>query len=91
MNSIAFFYTMKNEPELIKELVPEHIKYWKNLDLAEYKGGPFLDRSGGLITFISDDLEFANKIINDDPFVKGQALSDKQVKIWIANRFKQSI
>lgn len=83
MKSIAFFYTMKNEPDLIKRLVLDHIKYWKDLDLADYKGGPFIDRSGGLITFSSDDFEFANKIINDDPFVKGQAISEKQIKIWI--------
>jgi|WetSurMetagenome_2_1015567.scaffolds.fasta_scaffold1171240_1 uncharacterized protein YciI len=84
MKYIVFFYTMKNDPDLIKELVPEHIKYWKGLDLSGYKGGPFFDRSGGLITFSCDDFEVANKIINDDPFVKGQAISDMQVKNWIS-------
>ena len=84
MKSIVFFYTMKNEPELIKGLVPEHIKYWKNLDLVDYKGGPFIDRSGGLITFSSDDLEQANKIVSGDPFVKWHLISDKHIKVWIA-------
>lgn len=85
MKSIAFFYTMKKKPDLIKELVPDHIQYWKDRGLANYKGGPFFDRSGGLITFLCDDFEFANKIINDDPFVKGQVIIDKQIKIWITN------
>lgn len=85
MKSIVFFYTMKNEPDLIKGLVPEHIKYWKDLDLTDYKGGPFVDRSGGLIIFASDDFEIANQIINNDPFIKGQAISYKQIKVWNAN------
>jgi uncharacterized protein YciI len=85
MKSIVFFYTMENEPELVKGLVPEHIKYWTNLDLAGYKGGPFSDHTGGLITFLSDDLESANKIINKDPFVKAQVISAKHIKIWIVN------
>ena len=83
MKTIAFFYTMKNEPGLIKELVPGHIKYWKDLDLPDYKGGPFSDHSGGLITFSSDDFESANEIIHKDPFVEGKAISEKQIKIWI--------
>ncbi len=85
MKSIVFFYTMKNEPEIIKGLVPEHIKYWHDLELTGYRGGPFSDRLGGLITFLSDDIESANKIIYDDPFVKGKALSDMKIKIWIVN------
>ncbi len=84
MKSIVYFYIMKNEPELIKGLVPEHIKYWNSLDLDEYKGGPFHDRSGGLITFSSDDLKQANEIISEDPFVKGHVISDKYIKVWIA-------
>jgi uncharacterized protein YciI len=84
MKSIAFFFTMKKEPDLIKALVPEHIKYWKELNLADYKGGPFFDRSGGLITFSSDDLEQANKIVSGDPFVKWHLISDKHIKVWIA-------
>ena len=56
----------------------------KNLDLVDYKGGPFIDRSGGLITFSSDDLEQANKIVSGDPFVKWHVISDKHIKVWIA-------
>lgn len=84
MKSIIFFYTMKNEPELIKGLVSEHIRYWENLNLVNYKGGPFIDRSGGLITFLFDDLEQAKKIINEDPFIKGNVISDIHIKVWIA-------
>jgi len=84
MKSIVFFYTMKNEPDLVGGLVQDHVNYWKGLKLSNYKGGPFIDRSGGLITFSTDDFELANRIINEDPFVKGQAISDKQIKVWIA-------
>ncbi len=48
---IAFFYFMKSNPDNIREVVPAHIAYWKNSNLQNYVGGPFADRSGGLIAF----------------------------------------
>jgi hypothetical protein len=42
---------MKNTPDRIRGIVPAHIAYWKNSNLQNYIGGPFADRSGGLISF----------------------------------------
>jgi hypothetical protein len=82
MDNVIFFYLMRNEPELLQGLVQDHIRYWENLDLPGYIGGPFSDHSGGLIIFSSKDFDSANKLIEDDPFNRNQAIVYKQIKIW---------
>lgn len=82
-NRFIFVYFMKKEPEKIQSVVPSHIEYWKNLNLNKYSGGPFADRSGGLITFETENIEEAKKIIADDPFVLEDVLENKWVKEWI--------
>ena len=78
-----YFYFMKNEQEKIGQIIPQHIKYWNELNISGYMGGPFADRSGGLITFTSDNINDATDIINKDPFVIENLLSDKWIKEWI--------
>ena len=78
-----YFYFMKKEPEKIGQIVPQHIKYWKDLNINDYMGGPFADRSGGLITFTSDNINEATNIINKDPFIIEELLSDRWMKEWI--------
>jgi uncharacterized protein YciI len=46
-------------------------------------GGPFADRSGGLITFDADSLEQAAGIIAADPFVQEELLESSVVKQWM--------
>jgi uncharacterized protein YciI len=46
-------------------------------------GGPFADRSGGLITFEAGSLEAAERIIAADPFVREEVLESSVVKQWI--------
>ncbi len=79
----AFFYFMKKEPEKIKNAVPLHIEYWHNLKLTGYRGGPFADRTGGLITFEAKDIDEAVKIVDGDPFVAQGLLENKWIKEWI--------
>lgn len=79
----AFFYFMKREPEKIKAAVPEHIDYWHKLKLNNYIGGPFADRSGGMITFEAENIDDATKITNNDPFVSQGLLESKWIKEWI--------
>lgn len=79
----AFFYFMKREPEKIKAAVPLHIEYWHSLKLNKYLGGPFADRSGGMITFESESIEEATKITNNDPFVTQDLFESKWIKEWI--------
>lgn len=78
----VFFYFMRNEPKKIGMAIPEHIAYWNDAYVDYYEGGPFGDRSGGLITFGAESLEDAKKIVSDDPFVKQNLLKERWVKEW---------
>jgi uncharacterized protein YciI len=46
-------------------------------------GGPFGDRSGGLIAFEADSLEQAEGIIAADPFVREDLLESSVVNQWM--------
>jgi hypothetical protein len=48
-----------------------------------YEGGPFADKSGGLITFEADSVEAAQRIIAADPFVREELLESSVVKQWM--------
>lgn len=80
---IAYLYWMKHEPDRVGAVAPEHAAYWRELGLPEYLGGPFADRSGGLITFEADSLEQADRIIAADPFVREEVLESLVVKQWM--------
>jgi hypothetical protein len=56
---ITYLYWMKDDPGRVRTVAPEHAAYWRNLGLPGYVGGPFADRSGGLIIFDADSLERA--------------------------------
>ena len=79
----AFFYFMKKEPEKIRAVVPSHIEYWKSCSLQGYEGGPFADRTGGLIAFETENMDEAAKIIMNDPFVLQGLFENKWVKEWV--------
>ncbi len=78
-----YFYFMKDEPAKIKDAVPIHINYWHDLKLEGYIGGPFADRTGGLIIFQIDDLDKAEKIVSEDPFVRDNLVDRKWLKEWV--------
>ena len=78
-----YFYFNRHEPEKIRQVVPAHVQYWKKVDLKEYRGGPFGDRTGGLISFVASSLEQATEIVQQDPFVLENLLVEKWVKEWI--------
>ena len=82
---VAFFYFMKNDPEKIREVVPHHIAYWKNGGFKGYMGGPFVDRTGGLISFEAPSLAEGEAIIEKDPFIIHELLEKKWVKEWICH------
>jgi uncharacterized protein YciI len=82
MSRFAYFYFMKNEPDGIRRVAPEHAAYWRTQDLDDYKGGPFGDRSGGLITFEASDLAAAEHLVANDPFRLADLLADKWLKEW---------
>lgn len=82
MSRFVYCYTMRNTPDRIREVVPRHVAYWHGLDLPEYLGGPFADRSGGLITFAAPDLSHAREAVHHDPFVTADLIEDSWVKEW---------
>ena len=79
----VYFYFNRNETEKIRRVVPAHVEYWKRADLKAYKGGPFADRTGGLISFVASSIEEATEIILQDPFVVQDLIAEKWIKEWI--------
>lgn len=82
----VYFYFMKREPAKIQAVVPAHVAYWKGCDLKGYMGGPFADRSGGLIVFEAESLEEATRIVMNDPFALEDLLESKWIKEWIVEQ-----
>jgi uncharacterized protein YciI len=80
---IAYFYWMRDDPDRVGAVAPEHAAYWRDLGLPGYLGGPLADRSGGLITFEADSLESAERLVAADPFVRDELLEGSVVKQWM--------
>ena len=79
---IVYLYTMKHEPDAIRAAAPAHAAYWRDLGLREYVGGPFADRSGGLIMFAAGSAEEAGRLIAADPFYVEGLLEESILKEW---------
>lgn len=82
MSRFAYFYFMKGEPEDIRHLAPKHAAYWRGRALEGYEGGPFSDRTGGLITFEAQDRGLAAGLVASDPFQLGGVIGDSWLKEW---------
>jgi uncharacterized protein YciI len=80
---MAYVYKMKLDADRVRMIVPEHVAYWNNLRVGGYLGGPFNDRSGGLITFEVDSVEDAQRVIAADPFAQEGLLESAFVKQWM--------
>lgn len=81
-SEFVFFYLMKEGAPGIREAVPGHVAHWKAARLEGYRGGPFADRSGGLITFRAADLREATELVERDPFVRLGLLRERWTKEW---------
>jgi uncharacterized protein YciI len=46
-------------------------------------GGPFADRTGGLISFVAADLQQATGIILKDPFLLEDLVAERSIKEWL--------
>ena len=58
-----YFYIMDStKADKIKEIAKSHAAYWHSINPDSYKGGPFSDKSGGLITFKSNSYIDAKKL-----------------------------
>ena len=83
MKTFVFFYLMnERQSKSIAETASEHAKYWQNQNPLNYKGGPFSDFTGGLITFQAENQGEAEKLISDDPFVIKELLKNRWIKEW---------
>jgi uncharacterized protein len=78
----SYIYFMKDNPDRVAAVAPEHAAYWRGLELREYLGGPFADRSGGLISFETDSHDDAAQLVADDPFVREGLVERSWVKEW---------
>jgi uncharacterized protein YciI len=74
---------MRNTPDAIRQVVPGHAQYWHSRDLLDYMGGPFADRTGGLITFVAASMDDAQQIISDDPFAREELIEQHWIKEWL--------
>jgi hypothetical protein len=81
-----YFYFNRNEPEKIRKVIPAHVQYRITADLKSYSGGPFADRSGGLILFAAQNLEEATEIILRDPFLQENLIEQKWIKEWMPEK-----
>jgi uncharacterized protein len=78
----SYAYFMTKDPDRVRAVAAEHAAYWQGLDLPSYLGGPFADRSGGLITFEARSGEEAHRFAANDPFVREELLADRWLKEW---------
>ncbi len=74
---------MRDDPDRVRAAVPQHVSHWRGLELAGYLGGPFEDRTGGLITFEINDRALAESAIRTDPFVQEDLLDEFWLKEWL--------
>lgn len=79
---IAYFYLMVDGAARVRGVAPRHTEYWRGKSLPGYAGGPFADRSGGLITFDVGSLDEAGALVNADPFVLEGVLQAMWLKEW---------
>jgi uncharacterized protein YciI len=78
----SYIYFMKDNPDRVAAVAPDHAAYWRGLELRGYLGGPFADRSGGLVSFESDSRDDAARLVADDPFVREGLVERSWVKEW---------
>jgi uncharacterized protein YciI len=78
----AYFYLMADAPAGIRRVAPRHTEHWHGLQLKGYRGGPFANRSGGLITFVVDEPREADLAVAGDPFVREGLLERYWLREW---------
>jgi uncharacterized protein YciI len=83
MKRFVYFYFNTQDPHKVRQVVPAHVQYWKSAKLSGYSGGPFSDRTGGMISFLSPDKSAAEQLANQDPFVIEDCISERWLKEWL--------
>jgi uncharacterized protein YciI len=78
----AYLYLMRADGEGVSQAVPDHVAHWRGLGLDDYVGGPFEDRTGGLITFRAKASSRAEQAVATDPFVSRGLVQAYWLKRW---------
>jgi hypothetical protein len=47
MMRVVYFYLMKDDPDRVRAIAPDHAAYCRDLDPPGYVGGPTADRARG--------------------------------------------
>lgn len=81
-----YFYLMRDVADRVRAVAPDHAAYWRDLALQDFAGGPFADRSGGLITFDVASGEEAERLVADDPFLREDLLERHWLEQWMIDR-----
>lgn len=79
---VYFYFTDSNNIH-IKDIIRKHIEYWKDQKPENYQGGPFSDRSGGMISFTAENFETAQNLALGDPFVTEKVVKKSWLKEWV--------
>ncbi|MDF2870603.1 MAG: hypothetical protein K0R05_2178 [Anaerocolumna sp.] len=68
---MTFVYLMKNQNQLNKELIEQHVEHLKKLKKENrlILCGPFGDYPGGMVVFSAQDKDEADRIAQSDPFI----------------------
>jgi hypothetical protein len=82
---VAYLCLMGDQPGAVRAVAPAHAAYWRGLALPGYLGGPFDDRSGGLITFDTESIENAEDLVAEDSLVR-EGLADESMAEDVAGR-----
>ena len=77
-----FVYFMREQANRVGQVAPHHAGYWHGLELPGYLGGPFIDGSGGSISFGAENRFEAERLVAGDPFVVADLLSESWLKEW---------
>lgn len=80
----AYSYFMRADGGRVRAVAPEHAAHRHALELEDYLGGPFEDRTGGLITFRATDAAQAERAVAAGPFVREGLLGSHWLKAWSA-------
>jgi hypothetical protein len=79
----AYFYFMSGDPGRVRATAPRHVARWRGLGPNDYPGGPFGDRTGGLITSSAGDVMEAQRAVETDPFVVEGLAGPSWLKHWV--------
>ena len=78
-----FFYLTTDDAVRVSEVAPRHAAYWAAQDLPQFLGGPFADRTGGLVTFEAASPARAKQLVANDPFLREGTLSNWWLEPWL--------